>query len=499
MSKTKKVILAAAAAAFLTAAVLVFLYLWPRYDLSGQIFVPGFTDETLLLVGSSFLGDGVNHPLMLFINTRDWSIKTLDLNTFPNINATGITETVPFLLNGEQKWAVTTHHPGKLLIMGIAPPEQEAINSSQESETDAGFAASHITTNLSSHGLQIEFEEEIDEFVLAVFVGDITGEGKEEIVVGTRPNGILKYYAFADGRWSGTTIDKLGIGKFGAAINDLLIADLDENGLNEIVLTTHIPLHQFREEDTEFPPFDPKILQYKLDQELGTWSKNVIWSYTATEPLSWVQKLLYPNVRTDEYYPYPRYLFFDNVDGDGEKEIVTNQLGIIQSIVLLKRQKIKGRKSAQSWRKEIIESELSLDPRVIAVGDITNDGKSDIIAPTKPNDALMLYKQEVKWRRSIVDRDLVGEDPPPTDEESGEERVQAVAIVNAPKGKYKKILYVVSSPKGKAARFYLLSYEIRKDAWEKELVAELPIGIQAWHIGPAFSPPYQGLTLTPKT
>ena len=477
----KKNVIAITAACLFT-AVLVFSYLFLKFDFSDQFVEPDFGDETLLFVGSSRVEDGSDdtYPIVGFINPRNWSIKTLNLNAFPGLPAEGMVKAEPFslggikqpdpntvpglkttgalgaveaasfLLNGEERWAVSTRHPGAVLILK--------------------------KTDLLRNNLEVEFADVIDRIVRALFVGDITGDGREEIVVGTRPKGILKYYTFADGQWSGTTIDTLG-----GTIHDLLIADLNEDGINEILLTTHIPLHEMGLE-TEIPTYTPKILKYEFDREQNTWIRSVIAEYTALRLFSESQELLFGHLNFNAYYPHPRYLFLEDFYGDGSKEIVTNQRGGDNRYLLsLKRQET-------GYVELVVEDELLINRQVVAVGDITNNGRAEIIATTQSDDALLLYEYaQGKWKKTIIAKDLTGESLPAGEarDEQGE-IVQFAYVLKSSKGGYKNIFYMVSGLKADAARFYLLSYNQKKDIWEKELVAELAMGIQSWYITTAF-------------
>jgi|GEM_PF-3372794 len=463
-------------AACLFAAVLVFLYVLPRYNFSDRFVEPGFEDEDLLLiVGDANLSQNNSnpYPFMMFLNLRDWSIETINLKTlFQDLNVVSIVEARPFLLNGQYKLVLATRGPedinGTVLILG--------------------------KTGRSWQDLKIEFREELPyPFVRSLFVGDITGDGKEEIVVGAREGGFIKYYTFADGRWSGKTIDKLGVDKPAVAIHDLLVEDLDEDGLQEILLTAHIPVSRLQDWDSkELPQFKPKILQYKFDQTQGDWSKEIFWEYTETTPIAVMR--LGNSAFIDEYYAHARYLYSVDVDGDGTKEIVATQRGGSQDLVAFKRHE-------DGWKQDIIEDALSLDRQIIAVGDIDNDGKVEIIAATQEHDALLLYEYEQgKWERSLLATDLIEGRPDRVEpnflrdktrsqrihETEGVGSIQGVTILNSSEGKYKNILYIVSGHHTKAAQFYLFSYDPQKNLWGGELVAELEIGIHAWHMYPYF-------------
>ena len=476
MSKTKKVILAAAAATFLAAAVLMFFYLLPKLDALRAI--PDLADENLLLIaGDSYIDEsgGITNqgtfPFIIFLDTRDWSAEILNLHTlFPELhpNVVSVVEARPFMHNGRHKLAVATRGPenvnGTLLILQ--------------------------KTGRLSPRLEIEFQEELPyPFVRSIFVADVTGDGKKNIVVGTRHGGVVRYYTFTDGQWSGETIDKLGEEYPSVAIHDLLVADIDEDGLQEILLTAHIPVYRLADWDDKenLPLYKPQLLQYKFDQKKGTWNKSVVWEYTEMVPVGPVGLFnISYNPYVQEYYSHARYLYFVDIDGDGSKEIVASQQGGRGS-----RDLAVFRRNDGVWTQEVVEQELELDRQVISLGDIDSDGKTEIVAATHAHDFLLLYDYEQgKWERRHIATDVSAGRPERLVKDVGlrasgtqeEGSIQAAAILNSPGEKYKNILYVVSGRKTENTLFYLLSYDPLKDAWEKELVLELDIGIHAWYI-----------------
>jgi hypothetical protein len=380
----------------------------------------------LFLVGGIFKEAGSRwEPLLLFFDPDKFSIDRVDLKKLPNINFELITEIRPFMINGKYKLAVGTRAPGKILIFG--------------------------DIDTSWNNLKIEFEEELeqDELLRTLYAGDIDNDGIEEIVVGTRPKGILKYYKYINNQWIGKTIDTIN-----ATIHDLVIADSDENSLNEIIITASLVKSQLSKSVP--PKFTPEILKYEFNKD--KWNKKTISEFTE-------EKIRKGGIID---YARARYLFFENFDEDGKKEIVAN---------MLKGNLIEFKKQGNSYFQSIIENTMQLSKDVVAIGDIDDDGKSEIIATTKTTDTLLLYEYEKgKWTRSILAEDLIDKN----------ENIVAVTKVG-----YKKILYVVSDritpdgPNG-TTHFYILEYQPQKNIWEKKSVAEQEIQVDAWGIFPAF-------------
>ncbi|MDP7196569.1 MAG: hypothetical protein QF864_10320, partial [SAR202 cluster bacterium] len=184
-------------------------------NIPGQILVEKEETNIELLVSGTFnYNSSYNHsePALIHINpNNDFSINIIDLKKF-NLYYYGLHEVRPIMINNEHKIVLGTY----TLNASYKKPKLIILDKSN------GF-----------DNLQMEFEEEIDdERIRAVFVEDIDNDGEKEIVIGTRPNGILKYYKFANNQWTGFQLDFIN-----ATIHDILVEDINSNNRKEIITT----------------------------------------------------------------------------------------------------------------------------------------------------------------------------------------------------------------------------------------------------------------------
>lgn len=362
-------------------------------------------------------------PMMLYIDTNDFSIHKINVSKIINSRFSGIHQIKSFTINNSYKITLCVYDPGKLIILS--------------SENGLG-------------NLKTEFEEELDERVKKAVLADIDDDGKEEIVVGTRPNGILKYYKFANGNWSGVEIDELN-----ETIHDLIVTDSDNDGKNEIIVTTSVT-----EEKGNLTSLPAMLLKYELNKSQNKWYKTIISEFTRK-----TTRVGTENITIDAH---PRYLFADDFDGDGLKEIVTN---VINSGNL-----ISFKWNGTGYSENIIEDSLMVNRNIITSSDIDNDGKNEIITITELNDALLMYKFEgSEWKRHVLTQDLV---------DDSSQNVISMIVLNSSSTNYKKILYVVNATN---TVFNILEYK-PNNVWERKKIGELKISInRAWGIYPVFS------------
>ena len=194
------------------------------------------------------LSDNLTQPSLIHLGLDNgFSIRNIDLKKF-NLDFHGLHEVRPITANGKNKIVLGTYKHlddvSKLIILD--------------------------NSNLGFDNLQVEFEEEVDDKrIRAVYVEDIDHDGEKEIVIGTRPNGILKYYKFINNRWHGFQIDFVK-----AFIHDIIVEDTDGNGLKEIIATIS-KSNKYNRSLTR--NFTGRIVRYEFNPYKDAWKKGIIW------------------------------------------------------------------------------------------------------------------------------------------------------------------------------------------------------------------------------
>ena len=405
--------------------------------------IPINADHGLLLPGSIYPGHLLNNsnyskPALIHINPNNhFSIKTIDLKKF-DFDFDGIHEARPIIINNEYKLALGSYH------------SDDSINKS----------AKLIILNNGNFGfdnLEMEFEEEVDDRrIRALYVEDIDHDGEKEIVIGTRPHGILKYYKLINNQWQSFQIDFLN-----KTIHDILIEDTDGNGLKEIIVTiSPNRQYQFRLFNETNDIFSDSIHSYEFNPKENGWKKEIIWRYNnRTMSNSSLNKFV---------FVHARYLFVSDVDDDGIKEIIVNVLGT-GNIELF-------RYNGTKYSREIIEDKINMHKSAIAIGDIDSDGKDEIIASAFDQDKLLMYKyQDGIWEREILMDDLIVDE---------NRTINYLFIINSTDNSYAKILYAVKAPTGESNDHYLYYLE-KTNVWNKRHIGTISSLMQIWGIFPA--------------
>jgi len=430
MSSKNIILIICFAAAFLTIAAIVFFF--PSSKTAESYGILMFGHKQINFPGC-YTQDYV--PVMFYINTyENFSINEIDLNKFLPSNITKglslIHEIRSFKINNKN-----------YLLMGFAPNKFMILSSENKLDFDK---------------LKIELEDDLDTRLRAMDIGDVYGDGLKEIVVGTRPKGIVEIYKLVEGKWNGYQLTVLN-----ETIHNLAIADTDGNGLNEIILTTSFTL-----EYPESKRIEPgRIIKFEFNKSNKSWNESVVWEFEKTM------------VNSTLISQHARYLFIDDFDQDGIKEIVANTKESPLTEQLIGPRNLESFKwNGSGYSKTAIENRLQINPNAVTFGDMDNDGKNEILAFTQAGDALLSYKfKDGKWEKSILFREAAND----------KESVVSVKIINQSESGYKKIFYV-TSPRPDLVfadtNLYVLAYNPSKAEWEKSKIDEIPAKIYIWGI-----------------
>lgn len=395
------------------------------------------TNKTGLIMVGQYIGNNNNFiPFLLYINTDTLLTRQIDLSQLGYIDFTGIHEARAFKLDGKFMLALATYKNGEIII------------------------ASSDDNNFSN--LKVEFKEKFgeNERVRALFVNDIDGDQINDVVVGTRPGGLLKYYKKANGKWSGKVIDNLR----SAAIHDLLIADLDGRDGNEIYITPSNVLHSNKPDATEMLP---QIIRYKFGK--SSWDKTTVWEETSP-------------TREEGFYSHPRYMSVGNYDSDNNVEMVSGVKGFSSGLISLLTLKWNG--SGYSASVQNVNEKEKLSGEVIAFGDIDNDGHNEIVLPSLTSESIHYFKLENnKWIKHTLIKN-------PIDDGEPHEQIISVAILNGTKNGYKKVLLVTTdreSTSDGSVKLYVLEYNSLKQYWDKkEETSTILPNVTVWGTFPGY-------------
>ena len=378
----------------------------------------------LVLVGSY---QANSKTLLLQINQSQLLVNDIS-NILANQGIIGVHEMRTLKIGNTYKAIFGTYYGGKLLI--FSGPTNDLGKMTKEYGDTFGDK----------------------ERVRAVYTGDLNGDGQDEIVIGTRPSGMLKIYQFINGKWASKTIDKLD-----ETIHDVVVADTDGDGKNEIFVTTSTTPDA---PDLGLPTKSAGLIEY-YPGENGSWNKRVLWQPSKSAKI------------------HPRYLFTGNFNGGSTPQVFSVIRDDIESGRYLLLESWNGSNYSQFIQPL---ATIKLNPDVVTSGDIDGDGISEIVAPTMAGDALLLYKWTgSKFEQSVITKNAV--DPGPN-----KDNIIAITMLDRSVNGHKVLLYVVA---GRADRpdstlkFYTLIYDQSSKTWNRNKVDQKDYPVtDAWGLFP---------------
>lgn len=226
------------------------------------------------------------------------------------------------------------------------------------------------------------------EFIRSISIGDVDEDGMDEIVIGTRPNGLILLLDRLNGEYKKTIIGSKHFGKGTTYTREVLISDVNNDGIPEILVTTAI--HDKRGDWIGTPGY---ILMYS---KVGDkWQSTLIEDFGGQT--------------------HSRMIAVGNLKGDGKNYLASNHLGISNDLET----EIDPKSAMYSYaisklgvEKEFIgELDNAIKARGVAIGDIDGDGLEEVIVGTRTLHHfgctfLYCYKyhRNLKtWSREILD------------------------------------------------------------------------------------------------
>lgn len=224
--------------------------------------------------------------------------------------------------------------------------------------------------------------------IRSISLGDVDGDGCEEIVIGTRPSGLVILLRRAGDGYSQEVIDRDPYGPFTSNTREVHIADVDNDGALEILAATA------RTNQAQWESTPGALFMFK--QSGGRWHKRVIDDHGG---------------RT-----HTRMCLVGGVRNDGLNHLVSTTVGIHDAehdVISPKPQVMIYRVSRDSVEKVAIDVlEQAIKSRSLAIGDVDGDQLNELVLGTRNLDArgetfLFSYKYDIQrqtWARETLDK-----------------------------------------------------------------------------------------------
>lgn len=209
-------------------------------------------------------------------------------------------------------------------------------------------------------------------------IGDVTGDGKPDMVIATHDQGVVLVLENKNGTWQATEIDRTP----NMFVHEIEIGDVDGDGKNEIYATPSEPNVQSGEQSGH-------IVTYRFDG--NKFNRQVVEDFKDR---------------------HVKEIFAADVDGKGrtclfapiELGMNAEQARVNETGVEIKRYRVEGGK----YVGEVIASLPDRQCRFLNAGDVDSDGKIELIASCYKAGVWMLRQKDEKWTPEQIDAESSG-------------------------------------------------------------------------------------------
>ena len=262
-------------------------------------------------------------------------------------------------------------------------------------------------------------------------VGDVDGDGKDELVVATHDQGVIAVVHPDDG-WKVDEVDRTPT----TFVHEIEIGDIDGDGTNEFFATPSKPNKLDEEQPGE-------VLMFR--REGDGWAKSIVDAPGDT---------------------HAKEILAADVDGDGVSEVyvvwegaIGAGGGLVRPVTI----------TAYRWKGEAFEPEVvttvpDRQMRAIQAGDVNGDGRVDLVAGALSSGLYVIEQTDGGWKTTVIDA-----------QSSGYEHPVHLADLDGSGGLE---IYVASEDQG----------ELRRYAWDgthfvKTVLASLSKSDITWNVG----------------
>lgn len=260
--------------------------------------------------------------------------------------------------------------------------------------------------------------------------GDVDGDGKDEIVIATHDQGVI-VVVHPDEEWRIEQIDATP----NTFVHEIELGDVDGDGDLEAFATPSKPNKLDQEQSGEVTGY-----RYASD---GTWTKEIVDAPGDT---------------------HAKEILAADTDKDGKAEIFIVWEGAIDQGRLAREVQIKQyRWNGNSWEGLVVGNLPDRLTRATAAGDVTGNGKTDIVVGTQRSGLYLLEQTENGWKKRNLDRRSSGFEHP-------------VTLADLDKNGTLEV-YVASEDQAELRR-----YSFKDNKLQKEVIAKLAPGDITWNV-----------------